>query len=64
MELAAQDFGVELWEHVANVITAMRRIAPELGLVGTSRRRKEPAGHPGPAESRRRTHGQEHFELG
>jgi hypothetical protein len=25
---------VELWEHVGNVITAMRRIAPELGLVG------------------------------
>ena len=34
MEEAAQDFGVELWEHVTNVITAMRRIAPELGLVG------------------------------
>jgi putative nucleotidyltransferase with HDIG domain len=34
MEAAAQDFGVELWEHVGNVITAMRRIAPELGLVG------------------------------
>lgn len=35
MEVAAQDFGVELWEHVGNVITAMRRIAPELGLVGS-----------------------------
>jgi putative nucleotidyltransferase with HDIG domain len=34
MELAAQDFGIELWEHVGNVITAMRRIAPDLGLVG------------------------------
>jgi len=34
MEEAAQDFGVELWEHVTNVIAAMRRIAPELGLVG------------------------------
>ncbi len=34
MAEAAQDFGVELWEHVGNVITAMRRIAPELGLVG------------------------------
>lgn len=34
MEQAAQDFGVELWEHVGNVITAMRGIAPELGLVG------------------------------
>src|SRR5512140_3546166 len=34
MEQAAQNFGIPLWEHVANVITAMRRIAPELGLVG------------------------------
>jgi putative nucleotidyltransferase with HDIG domain len=30
--LAARDFGVELWEHVGNVIQAMRRIAPELGF--------------------------------
>jgi predicted hydrolase (HD superfamily) len=29
---ATEDFGVELWEHVGNVIQAMRRIAPELGL--------------------------------
>jgi putative nucleotidyltransferase with HDIG domain len=35
MERAAQDFGVELWEHVGNVIAAMRRIAPDLGLVGS-----------------------------
>ncbi len=35
MEEAAKDFGIDLWEHVGNVITAMRRIAPELGLVGT-----------------------------
>jgi predicted hydrolase (HD superfamily) len=34
MEHAAKEFGVELWEHVGNVITAMRKIAPELGLVG------------------------------
>jgi len=34
MEEAAADFGVELWEHVGNVILAMRGIAPELGLVG------------------------------
>src|SRR5688500_17140429 len=34
MEHAAQEFGIELWEHVGNVIVAMRRIAPELGLVG------------------------------
>jgi len=34
MEHAARDLGVELWEHVGNVITAMRRIAPELDLEG------------------------------
>jgi putative nucleotidyltransferase with HDIG domain len=34
MEHAAQVLGVDLWEHVANVITAMRTIAPELDLVG------------------------------
>ena len=31
---AAEEFGVPLWEHVDNVIIAMRRIAPELGLEG------------------------------
>ena len=37
MEKAAQEFGIDLWgEHVGNVITAMRRIAPELGLAGIS----------------------------
>lgn len=34
MEHAAQEFGIDLWEHVGNVIQAMRRIAPELGLEG------------------------------
>jgi putative nucleotidyltransferase with HDIG domain len=34
MEHAAKEFGIELWEHVENVIQAMRRIAPELGLEG------------------------------
>ena len=34
MEHAAQVFGIELWEHVGNVIQAMRRIAPELDLEG------------------------------
>lgn len=29
---AAEEFGIELWEHVDNVIQAMRRIAPELGF--------------------------------
>lgn len=37
MEHAAKDLGVELWEHVGNVITAMRRIAPELDLEGNLR---------------------------
>ena len=34
MEVAAQDFGVPLWDHVSNVIMAMREIAPILGLEG------------------------------
>jgi putative nucleotidyltransferase with HDIG domain len=34
IQKAAAEFGIELWEHVGNVITAMRSIAPELGLVG------------------------------
>ena len=34
IEAATADFGVDIWEHVGNVILAMRRIAPELGLVG------------------------------
>jgi putative nucleotidyltransferase with HDIG domain len=34
MEQAAKEFGIELWEHVGNVILAMRKIAPELGLEG------------------------------
>ena len=32
---ATDEFGIDLWEHVDNVIQAMRRIAPELGLEGT-----------------------------
>src|SRR5512147_1075117 len=35
MAAAAEEFGVELWEHVQNVILAMRTIAPALGLEGT-----------------------------
>lgn len=34
IEHAAAEFGTDTWEHVGNVITAMRRIAPEVGLVG------------------------------
>ncbi len=35
VEEAVADFGVDLWEHVGNVIEAMRRIAPDLGLDGS-----------------------------
>jgi putative nucleotidyltransferase with HDIG domain len=31
---AAQEFEIELWEHVGNVILAMRTIATKLGLAG------------------------------
>ncbi len=34
IQQAAEEFGVELWEHVGNVILAMRSIAPALGLQG------------------------------
>ena len=34
IEKATAEFGIELWEHVDNVIIAMRRIAGELGLEG------------------------------
>ena len=36
MEHAAEEFGIDLWEHTENVIEAMRRIAPELDLEGTA----------------------------
>jgi putative nucleotidyltransferase with HDIG domain len=35
IEQAAQEFGVDLWEHVESVILAMRKIAPQLGLEGS-----------------------------
>lgn len=31
---AAEEFGVELWQHVDTIILAMRRIAPQIGLEG------------------------------
>lgn len=34
MEQGAAELGVDLWEHVGNIIVAMRKIAPELGLAG------------------------------
>lgn len=35
IEQGAQELGIELWEHVNNIIIAMRRIAPQIGLVGS-----------------------------
>jgi predicted hydrolase (HD superfamily) len=35
MEKGALEFGIDLWEHVTNVITAMQSIAPQLGLEGS-----------------------------
>ncbi len=35
IEQAAEEFGVGLWQHVDNVILAMRKIAPQLGLEGS-----------------------------
>jgi putative nucleotidyltransferase with HDIG domain len=35
IERATAEFGIDLWEHVGNVIQAMRSIAPELGLAGS-----------------------------
>jgi putative nucleotidyltransferase with HDIG domain len=37
IERATAEFGMELWEHVENVILAMRPIAPALGLAGSPR---------------------------
>ena len=34
MEKGAAELGIELWQHVDNVIIAMRKIAPEIGLAG------------------------------
>lgn len=32
MEKAAEEFNIDIWEHTSNVILAMQKIAPELGL--------------------------------
>lgn len=34
IEAACADFGMDVWEHVGNVITAMQGVADELGLAG------------------------------
>jgi putative nucleotidyltransferase with HDIG domain len=36
IERATEEFGQELWQHVDNVIQAMRTVAPELGLAGVN----------------------------
>ena len=35
MEKGAEELGIELWEHVTNVIQAMDAIADELDLAGS-----------------------------
>jgi len=35
MELGAKELGIDLWEHVDNVIAAMNLIAADLGLAGS-----------------------------
>ncbi len=34
IQRASQDFGIELWDHVQNVINAMQAVAPEINLEG------------------------------
>jgi putative nucleotidyltransferase with HDIG domain len=34
IEKAAEEFGIDVWEHTSNVIIAMRTIAEEINLVG------------------------------
>ncbi|MGA9532314.1 MAG: HD domain-containing protein [Anaerolineales bacterium] len=34
VEAGAQALGIELWQHVENVLQSMQQIAPELGLAG------------------------------
>lgn len=36
VESGARDLGVELWQHIENVLGSMQRIAPDLGLDGTA----------------------------
>ncbi len=35
MEEGAREMGIDLWEHVYNVILAMRKIAPQISLAGS-----------------------------
>ena len=36
IELGAEELGIELWEHVENIIQAMNEIAEDLGLAGSA----------------------------
>jgi predicted hydrolase (HD superfamily) len=36
IEQGAKELGIDLWEHVANVIQAMNDIAEDLGLAGVT----------------------------
>ena len=36
MEIGAEEFGVELWEHVGNIIASMQCIAEDIGLAGVT----------------------------
>ena len=36
IQAAVEEFGMDLWEHTANVIEAMRLIAPQIGLDGSA----------------------------
>jgi putative nucleotidyltransferase with HDIG domain len=42
IERSTAEFAVPLWEHVDNVIMAMRKIAPQLGLEGNLQPSREP----------------------
>lgn len=34
IKTGAEEFNIDLWEHTGNVITAMKEIAPQIGLAG------------------------------
>lgn len=43
LRAGAEDLGVELDEHIANVISALQKVADQLGLAGTSPSQETPA---------------------
>lgn len=34
MQVSAEEFGIDLWEHVGNIIASMQAVADQLGLAG------------------------------